>query len=99
MSHAQDCIENLLKDLEKIQPFISKGDYVNAAEKWKLAMFERQFIIQKEKINNETHCGSSFVQAVEMLKDALYKKDNTQVKNAYNFVKIYGAQFKLPNRD
>jgi hypothetical protein len=45
------------------------------------------------------HCGTSFVVAVEMLKENLEREKDNSVRLNMQMVRAYGAQTKLPGRE
>jgi hypothetical protein len=62
-------------------------------------MNNRSFKIRKRLIMEQVHCGVSFVSAVEFLEKALAEKNETEIKNAYTFIKMYGLQSRLPDKE
>ena len=96
MNPANQCIEQLLQDLKKIESeSISKKDYKTAAEQWGTALLQRQYYGLKNQIE-ELHCGPSFAVAVELLKENLEKEKTNSLKLNMQMVRAYGAQTRLP---
>jgi hypothetical protein len=90
-----NCIDYLLSDLGQIEKdSLRRKDYDSAAEQWELSLMQRQYHVLKDQIR-ALHCGPSFVESVEMLRDNLAQKKASSIRMNLLMIKAYGAQTKL----